>query len=92
MERYLPKHVIYRSKSGFGGPLRSWIINDLDDKTKELLSKENIEKRGIFNHEAIQKLILDNKAGRIDASYSVWCLLAIEEWMQNFYDKPSAIK
>jgi asparagine synthase (glutamine-hydrolysing) len=92
MERYLPKNVIYRSKSGFGGPLRSWVINDLDDKLTELLSKENIEKRGIFNYEAIQKLILDNMAGRIDASYSVWCLLAIENWMQNFYDQPSAIK
>jgi asparagine synthase (glutamine-hydrolysing) len=92
MERYLPKHIIYRSKSGFGGPLRSWIINDLDDKITELLSKENIEGRGIFNYETIRKLIIDNKLGKIDASYSIWCLLAIEKWMQIFYDKPSADK
>lgn len=28
-ERYLPKDVIYRSKTGFGGPLRKWIKKDM---------------------------------------------------------------
>lgn len=87
MEKYLPREVIYRSKSGFGAPVRKWIINDLDHVINRLLSKENIEKRGIFDFKAVDKLIIDNKAGKVDASYTIWALLAIESWMQQFNKK-----
>ena len=86
MEKYLPKEVIYRSKSGFGAPVRKWIINDLDHVINSVLSKENIEKRGVFDYKAVQQLIIDNKVGKTDASYTIWALLAIESWMQQFYD------
>jgi asparagine synthase (glutamine-hydrolysing) len=87
MEKYLPREVIYRSKSGFGAPVRKWIINDLDHVINRLLSKENIENRGIFDYKDVQQLINDNKAGKIDASYTIWALLAIESWMLQFNKK-----
>jgi len=86
-ERYLPKDVIYRPKTGFGAPVRDWIIRDLSFKISDYLSKDQIEKRGIFDYESIQKLITSNKSGKIDASYTIWCLLAIESWMRQFVDK-----
>lgn len=86
-ERYLPKDVIYRSKTGFGAPVREWIINDLDALIKDRLSPEKISKRGIFNPQKVWKLIEDNKAGKVDASYSIWCLLAIESWCMQFIDE-----
>jgi asparagine synthase (glutamine-hydrolysing) len=86
MEKYLPHEVIYRSKSGFGAPIRKWIIEDMDQTIQKYLSKRNIEKRNIFDFEEIQKLIADNKKGTIDASYTIWTLLSIESWMQQFYD------
>lgn len=86
MEKYLPHEVIYRSKAGFGAPVRQWIINDLDSVISDYLSKENIEKRAIFDYDNVQKLIKDNKDGKIDASYSIWSLLAIESWLRQFSD------
>lgn len=87
MEKYLPNEVIYRSKSGFGAPVRKWIINDLDHVINKLLSKEKLDNRGIFDYKEVHKLIIDNKAGKIDASYTIWALLAIESWMQQFNKK-----
>jgi asparagine synthase (glutamine-hydrolysing) len=87
MEKYLPHDVIYRPKSGFGAPVRDWITRDMDDTIKKYLSKEMIQSRNIFNFEEIQNLIENNKTGKIDASYTIWCLLSIESWMQQFYDK-----
>jgi asparagine synthase (glutamine-hydrolysing) len=84
MEKYLPNEVIYRSKSGFGAPVRKWIIKDLDNVINILLSKEKLDNRGIFDYKAVHKLINDNKAGKIDASYTIWALLAIESWMKQF--------
>ena len=85
-EKYLPKEVIYRPKTGFGAPVREWILNDMDDLINNYLSKETITKRGIFNFDKVSKLIEDNRKGAIDASYSIWSLLAIESWMRQFYD------
>ncbi|HHH53987.1 MAG TPA: asparagine synthase (glutamine-hydrolyzing) [Bacteroidetes bacterium] len=85
-EKYLPKEVIYRPKTGFGAPVRKWIINDLDEMIHEYLSPKQIKERGIFDEKNIWNLIENNKSGNIDASYSVWSLLAIESWMRQFVD------
>jgi asparagine synthase (glutamine-hydrolysing) len=85
-ERYLPHDVIYRPKTGFGAPVREWIANDLESLIKERLSVERLEKRGIFDANKVWHLIEDNKSGKIDASYSIWALLAIESWCMQFVD------
>jgi len=87
MEPYLPKEVIYRSKTGFGAPVRDWVVNKLDDKINSVLSPEAIAARGIFRPANVARLISDNKAGKIDASYTIWSLLAIESWMKQFVDE-----
>ena len=37
MEGILPNDIIYRKKTGFGLPLRSWLKDDLKDWLRELL-------------------------------------------------------
>ena len=87
MERYLPHDVIYRPKTGFGAPLREWFgAGKLDDMTAAYLSVEGIQKRGIFNADAVQELVKSNRSGKIDASYTVWGLMAVESWMRQFID------
>ena len=83
-EKYLPKDIIYRPKTGFGAPIREWITKDLRPMIDERLSKKNIEKWGIFEHSTIQQLVDDNQRGKIDASYSIWALLAIQSWLEQF--------
>jgi asparagine synthase (glutamine-hydrolysing) len=86
-EKYLPHEVVYRSKSGFGAPVRDWIINDLDSMILDYLSPRTIEKRGIFDSKSVWNLIQENKSGKIDASYTIWALLSIESWFRQFDDK-----
>lgn len=86
-ERYLPNEIIYRPKTGFGAPVRKWIKNDLDGLINERLSDDQINSRNIFKAQSIRDMISDNKADRIDASYPIWSLLAIESWMRQFADK-----
>jgi asparagine synthase (glutamine-hydrolysing) len=85
-EKYLPKEVIYRPKTGFGAPVRKWITKDLEEMINDRLSEKRINERGIFDSKKISRLIQDNKNGKIDASYSIWGLLAIESWMEQFVD------
>jgi asparagine synthase (glutamine-hydrolysing) len=86
-ERYLPNEIIYRPKTGFGAPVRKWITSDMDEMIKERLSLDNINRRGIFNHDKVWELIGANKKGEIDASYSIWAILAIDSWITQFVEK-----
>lgn len=83
-ERYLPHDVIYRPKTGFAAPARQWITNDLKEMVNETLSAASLKKQGIFNPITVKQLIEDNKAGKIDASYTIWSILAIESWLELF--------
>lgn len=85
-ERYLPKSIIYRSKTGFGAPLRQWLQHDLKAIVDELLGKESLHKRGIFKYEAVQSLIDADREGLEDYSYPIFSLLCIEVWCRIFID------
>lgn len=85
-ERLLPKEIIYRPKSGFGAPLRSWLKNDLSEFVDSLLSIDSINKRGIFDAERVQQLLADDRNGKADYSYPIFALLCFEIWCQQFLD------
>lgn len=87
MESYLPHDIVYRPKSGFGAPLRRWMRHELREMLGDLLSAESLQRRGLFNPSAVQQLISDNDAGRIEASYTLLSLVCIEIWCRRFQDK-----
>jgi len=92
MEKYLPKEVIYRSKTGFGTPLKSWIHGELKDYINDILSKEAVEKRGIFKYDNIQKILFKDRLGQDDYSYTILSILTIELWFKIFVDNRSKLK
>ena len=84
MEPYLPKEIVHRPKTGFGAPLRSWVKHELGEIIGDLLSLDSVRRRGLFVPEAVNCLILDNKLGKIDASYTIFSLLCIEIWCRKY--------
>ena len=85
-ERYLPKFVIYRSKAGFGAPLRHWLKNDLKELVDEFLGEESLTKRNLFNPKAVESLIEKDRQGKEDYTYPIFSLLCIELWCRIFID------
>ncbi len=92
MEPYLPRDVIYRPKSGFGAPLRRWFRVELRDWLADTLSPLRLRNRGLFESEAVERLIRDNAIDRVDATYTLFSLACIEMWCQHFIDKPNIKK
>lgn len=84
MERYLPHEVIYRPKTGFGAPVRKWVSGAWQPHIRQVLSPERLEAQGIFDPEAVLRLLRDNQAGRTDGAYTVLSLLAVEAWIKQF--------
>lgn len=90
MEPYLPKEIIYRPKTGFGAPLRSWLKYELREYLEDLLSKNSLSSRGLFNAEAVHSLITRNDTGEVDASYTIFSLMCIEIWCRLHIDSVNA--
>lgn len=83
-ERYLPQEVIYRPKTGFGAPVRSWVKNEMQPMIQQRLFSEAFTAANIFEPGAIRRLIADNAANKTDGAYTIWALLAAESWIRQF--------
>jgi asparagine synthase (glutamine-hydrolysing) len=91
MEPHLGREILYRSKTGFGVPLRKWMAEDLRPAVGRLLAPERLRARGIFDPDAVARVIAENDANRADHSYLLYCLVCLELWQQTFVDRPGEI-
>jgi len=85
-EKYLPHSIIYRPKASFGAPIRSWISHELRGLTDELLSEQQVKKRGLFNYSFIKKLIDEDRQGVADHAYRIYQLITLELWIREYVD------
>jgi asparagine synthase (glutamine-hydrolysing) len=86
MEPLLPHSVIYRSKTGFGVPLRRWLHVELKESIECYLSNDRIRARGIFDVAGVRRLIELDRQGKVDGAYSIFALICIEIWCSLFLD------
>lgn len=86
---FLPEHIIFRNKAGFGAPVRAWLRNDLAEMRNELLGPRGLGARGWFEPRAVKNLEDEFLAGRRDYSLQLWMLLSLELWARKFLDRPS---
>lgn len=84
MEGILPHDVIYRPKTGFGVPIRSWIKGIYAEQIDAQLSPERLSAAGIFDPTAVRRLIETNRRGDMDLSYVVLSILCIQTWFDQF--------
>lgn len=92
MEPYLPHDAIYRPKTGFGAPLRHWIKHELKPVCEDLLSESSLKNRAFFEADKVRQLIENNKAGKVDAAYTIFSLICIEMWCRIFLDKKRIVQ
>jgi asparagine synthase (glutamine-hydrolysing) len=89
MTPYLPRDVLWRSKTGFGAPLRHWLRGELRPIVSDVLSEEALRRRGLFDPQAVAELVRLNQSLRMDATYTIFSLMCIELWCRMFVDRPT---
>jgi len=87
MARSLPERTITRQKSRFFVPINRWFEEgNLMDIAKMILSRENINKAGIFNYNYIEKMFNNYNRSKLFYSRQLWCLLTFEVWRKMFIE------
>ena len=76
--------ILQRPKTGFAAPIRSWLVNDLRELTRDLLSPARLRARGLFDPDAVTAMLTAQQQGRHDYSHTLWALLTLELWTQAY--------
>ena len=83
---WLPPVVIRRRKRGFGAPVGGWLRKELRPLMSELLSEEQVLKRGLFRWPALKKLITAHEQQQQDCTDHLFALIALEFWCRAYLD------
>jgi asparagine synthase (glutamine-hydrolysing) len=82
----LPNEILHRPKRGFGTPMGAWLKRELAPLLRRLLAPETIERRGLFRQSAVQRLVADHEANRIDGTDALTALMNLEIWSRVMLD------
>ncbi len=88
---HVADEVLDQPKAGFGAPHDHWLTHDLREMVDDLLSVEQIRRRGLFDADEVRSRVDAQRAGRTDLAYPVWQLLTLELWMRTFMDEPPTL-
>jgi asparagine synthase (glutamine-hydrolysing) len=82
----LPGSILNRKKRGFGAPMGAWLKAELASLLDHVLSAASLERRGVFNPSAVQKLIAEHTHARHDRTEHLLALMNFEIWARIFLD------
>ena len=82
----LPDTVIDRRKRGFGAPVGAWFKQELAGLRTELLGDATLQRRGLFDPNAVRRICDDHDRHREDYSDLILVLMNLEIWCRLFLD------
>lgn len=83
---WLPREVIGRKKRGFGAPVGAWLRRELQPLVQELLSEEQVRRRGLFQWPAVQSILRAHEHQSSDNTDQIFALIALEIWCRIYLD------
>jgi asparagine synthase (glutamine-hydrolysing) len=84
----LPDEILRRKKMGFIFPIDYWLKGPLKFIVDRFLSKESIQRRGIFNSEQVLSIKNNFYSGKIPY-FKLWNLVVLELWHRCYIDNDS---
>jgi len=83
-----PKDFLEKSKSGFGVPVGDWLRQSLRKELESYIDSKFLDEQGIFNKEAIDKLVRGHLSSKKDSTFRVWSFYCFQKWYKyNFLNQ-----
>ena len=86
MRGLLPDSILNRPKMGFPVPFTNWVRGDWNAVARDVLLDRRSRERGIIDAAAVDRLLTDHAARRVDGGDRIWSLLNLELWYRTFID------
>ena len=82
----LPDDILERPKKGFGIPIARWFTAELREMAQDYFSAERLRRQGLFDPEAVGRLLRDHLDRRRNNHKMLWTLLMFQLWWENWME------
>lgn len=82
LDRYVPRTMIDRPKTGFGVPFDQWIRGPLRDWAENLLSEARLKRDQLLDPGPIRARWTEHLTGSTNWGYPLWDVLMLNAWLE----------
>jgi len=82
--KYIPKSMMDRPKMGFSPPITEWFREELKSYFLHYLSRERLEREGLFNPDEVIRLRDAYLGGKNVSVHRLWFILMFEMWYERW--------
>lgn len=83
LQRYVPKHLFERPKTGFGVPIDSWLRGPIKEWAEALLDEKRLKEEGFFNPDLVRKIWAEHQSGKRNWKSQLWNVLMFQAWHES---------
>jgi asparagine synthase (glutamine-hydrolysing) len=80
LDRYVPRELTDRPKTGFAVPIDSWLRGGLRDWAESLLDERRLNGEGLFHAKPIRAAWRAHLEGQRNLQYQLWSVLMLQAW------------
>lgn len=80
----IPDSVLDRPKHGFAVPVADWLRGPLAHRLADLASTSLLRDQGLFDPNAVARLIAEHASKRVDRRKELWALLMFQLWYRTW--------
>ena len=91
MSDVLPASILNRRKEGFSIPMKNWLRRELQPLMRELLSRDRLARRGLFEPAVVAELMDEHTSGKQNHAHTLFPLMVFERWAEEHLSSPHAL-
>jgi asparagine synthase (glutamine-hydrolysing) len=80
----LPADLLARRKQGFSPPFSAWARGPWRGLVLDRLSADRVERAGVLDAAAVQRLLREHLDGREDRGRALWAVLSLQAWGEHW--------
>ena len=92
LDKYVPRELIERPKTGFSIPVGQWLRGPLREWAEDLLSVASLSANGLLDPVPVRRAWEQHLAGRFDWSNRLWTVLMLQAWQGHQQAQPEELR
>ena len=83
LEKHFPKHIVNKSKMGFGVPIDEWLRGPLKEWSLDLISSSRYKKFELINYSKVNNDFDKHIKYSNNFHHKIWNVLMLQSWIDN---------